>query len=86
MKFRTIITAVYFSGLWISAHGQNNKGLKEYFKEYFNVGVAVSPRALTSDEAALIIKEFNSITAENAMKMGPIHPREDQYNWASWAH
>ena len=57
------------------------KGLKDYYKNYFTMGVAVAPRNLHSDEAQLIVKEFSSITAENAMKMGPIHPREDVYNW-----
>jgi len=32
-------------------------------------------------EATLILKHFESITAENAMKMGPIHPKEDQFFW-----
>lgn len=52
----------------------NEKGLKDYFSKYFPIGVAVSPRALQTDEAQLILKEFNSMTPENAMKMGPIHP------------
>ena len=60
----------------------NEKGLKDYFKDYFVVGVAVSPQALKRDEAGLIVKEFGSLTAENAMKMGPIHPFEKVYNWA----
>jgi endo-1,4-beta-xylanase len=59
----------------------NGQGLKDYYKDYFPIGVAVSPRALKSDEAQLILQQFNSITAENAMKMGPIHPEENRYNW-----
>lgn len=57
------------------------KGLKDYYKKYFNVGVAVSPRALKTDEADLILKQFNSMTPENAMKMGPIQPRQGEFNW-----
>ena len=57
-------------------------GLKDHFKDYFTIGVAVSPQSLKTDEAVLIVQEFNSMTAENAMKMGPIHPFEKQYNWA----
>ncbi|MEO5685447.1 MAG: endo-1,4-beta-xylanase [Chitinophagaceae bacterium] len=60
---------------------ENAKGLKDYYKDYFPVGVAVSPRALKTAEAALIVAQFNSITPENAMKMGPIHPKENEYNW-----
>lgn len=68
------------------ANGQENyagekKGLKEYYKDFFSIGVAVSPRALKTDEVQLILSQFNSMTAENAMKMGPIHPQENIYNW-----
>jgi endo-1,4-beta-xylanase len=62
---------------------QAEKGLKDYYNNYFPIGVAVSPRLMNeSPESALILKEFNSMTPENAMKMGPIHPDENRYNWA----
>lgn len=57
------------------------KGLKDYYDDYFPVGVAVSPRALDGSEADLIVKQFTSMTPENAMKMGPIHPEENRYFW-----
>jgi len=57
------------------------KGLKDYFKKDFPIGVAVSPRILTGEESKLILQQFSSITPENAMKMGPIHPKEDEYFW-----
>ena len=65
------------------AQGSNNdKGLKHYYKDYFTMGAAVSPQGLKrEEEAQLIIKEFGSMTPENAMKMGPIHPRENEYFW-----
>lgn len=59
----------------------NEKGLKDYFKDYFVVGAAVSPRSLTGKDSAILVNEFNSITPENAMKMGPIHPEENRYSW-----
>lgn len=58
------------------------QGLRDYYKKYFTIGVAVSPQALKTDEAALIKDQFNSMTPENALKMGPVHPREHEYNWA----
>lgn len=58
-----------------------DKGLKDYYKDYFPIGVAVSPRALKTEEAKLIVQHFNSVTPENAMKMGPIHPKENEYYW-----
>ena len=30
----------------------------------------------------LILQHFNSLTPENAMKMGPIHPDSTRYCWA----
>ncbi|HEV2480668.1 MAG TPA: endo-1,4-beta-xylanase [Puia sp.] len=58
------------------------RGLKDYYKDYFPIGVSVGPRDLHGDEARLILQQFNSLTPENAMKMGPIHPRENVYHWA----
>jgi len=57
------------------------KGLKDFYKDYFIIGVAVSPNNLQGDEAELIKKHFNSLTAENVMKPALIHPQEDTYNW-----
>ncbi|HEU4903536.1 MAG TPA: endo-1,4-beta-xylanase [Flavisolibacter sp.] len=57
------------------------KGLKDYYKDYFLMGVAVAPRMLHGVDSALIVTQFNSLTAENAMKMGPIHPKENEYYW-----
>src|SRR4051812_25899451 len=57
------------------------KGLKDYYEDYFYIGAAVTPRSLHGEDSALLVTHFNSLTAENAMKMGPIHPREDEYYW-----
>ena len=57
------------------------KTLKEAYKDYFPIGVAVAPRNLTGPESELIKQQFSSITPENAMKMGPIHPEKNRYNW-----
>jgi endo-1,4-beta-xylanase len=61
---------------------QAQKGLKDYYADYFPMGVAVNPKQFdVAIEANLIKSQFNSITPENVMKMGPIHPKEDTYNW-----
>ena len=65
------------------AAADTEKGLKDYYKNYFSIGVAVNMRAIRGTDAELIKKEFNSVTAENDMKMGPIHPKENEYNWAN---
>ena len=59
------------------------QGLKDAYKNYFMIGVAVNGRNVANpDQMALIKKEFNSITAENDMKPQPTEPKEGEYNWA----
>jgi len=79
-----LFSCLIFSPAQSQDHTSNTeaKGLKDYYKGYFTMGVAVSPRALKTDEAQLIVREFGSLTAENAMKMGPIHPKENEYLWS----
>lgn len=59
----------------------STKGLKDFYHKYFTMGVAVSPWSLKGAEVSLVLKHFNSITPENAMKMEPIHPKENEYRW-----
>jgi len=55
---------------------------KDAYKDYFMVGVAVNQRNISQPEQiALVKQEFNSITAENDMKPGMIHPEEGKWNW-----
>lgn len=84
ISFLFFLVLLYtFGAVYAQSPGasSNEKGLKDYFKNYFTMGVAVSPQSLKGDEAALILRHFQSITPENAMKMGPIHPEENRYNW-----
>ena len=60
---------------------KKDKGLKDYFKNDFLVGAAVNMQSIKGADSVLIVREFNSITPENDMKMGPIHPEENKYNW-----
>ena len=57
-------------------------GLKDAYKDYFMIGVAVNNRNVTDEaQMALIRREFNSITAENAMKPQPTEPNYGEFNW-----
>jgi endo-1,4-beta-xylanase len=82
-----VLSSILFADCNHSKNLENNntidstKGLKDYFIKYFPIGVAVSPQALKSNEASLILKQFTSLTPENAMKMAPIHPKENFYYW-----
>ncbi len=58
-------------------------GLKDAYKDYFMIGASVDVRNITNpSHIALIKREFNSITAENAMKPQPSEPRKGEFNWA----
>lgn len=65
----------------VSLQRDTTLGLKDYYQDYFPIGASVSPRSLEGDQADLLRKHFASLTAENVMKMGPIHPEEDEYAW-----
>ena len=67
---------------WGQADPRADVGLKDAYKDYFTIGVALNQRNV-SDEAqkALTIKQFNSVTAENDWKPGEIHPKEGVWNF-----
>ena len=59
-----------------------NIPFKDAYKDYFMVGVAVNQRNVTDEaQTALVLQEFNSITAENDMKPVSVHPAEGQWTW-----
>lgn len=76
-----ISSIICCSAVSIAQKTNDERGLKDYYKSYFPVGVAVSVQSISGKDTTLIIRQFNSITPENAMKMGPIHPAENYYNW-----
>ncbi|MBQ7514489.1 MAG: endo-1,4-beta-xylanase [Prevotella sp.] len=56
--------------------------LKDAYKNYFMIGVALNQRNVSNaDQVNLVKAEFNSITAENDMKPGELHPKEGEWNW-----
>lgn len=61
---------------------QDGSGLAAAWRDAFYVGLAVGNRTLdtrTPEHLELIAREFNTVTAENAMKWGVIRP--DGVNW-----
>ena len=58
------------------------QGLKDAYRDYFTIGVAVNKTNVSNPEQqALIRQEFNSITAENDMKPVSVHPAEGVWHW-----
>ena len=81
MKKLTIFALIASVAL-LSACGPKDPGLKDAYKNYFKIGVAVTERNVADSlQAALILKEFNSVTAENCMKPGEIHPQAGVWNF-----
>ncbi len=61
--------------------------LRDAYKGLFHMGVAIGPNQINNaTAAALILKEYDCISPENDMKMGPIHPNpgndDSSYNFA----
>ena len=62
---------------------QPKTSLKDAYKDYFKVGVAVNFRNVTvPEQQAIVLREFNSVTAENDMKPESTEPQQGQFNWA----
>ncbi|RYZ05228.1 MAG: 1,4-beta-xylanase [Myxococcales bacterium] len=65
-----------------SAGAAATDSLAAKYAGIFPIGAAVSDFHLTALEDVLI-RDFNHLTCENAMKIADIHPSEDTYDWAS---
>jgi endo-1,4-beta-xylanase len=67
------------------ASKENAASLMESFENSFLVGSALNEDIVSGrDTASLAIvkQQFNTITAENVMKAGPINPQPGVYNFA----
>ncbi|HDR90463.1 MAG TPA: endo-1,4-beta-xylanase [Bacteroidetes bacterium] len=70
--------------LLLNSCSRPEPGLKDKFTDHFLIGAALNTNQIMAiDSAALpfVIRHFNSITAENAMKWERIHPRPGEYNF-----
>jgi endo-1,4-beta-xylanase len=60
-------------------------GLKDTFRGAFLVGAAIAPKQfeeLDVANAALVKREFNTISPENVLKWVIVHPQPDRYDFA----
>jgi GH35 family endo-1,4-beta-xylanase len=58
--------------------------LKDAYRGAFLIGTALDfrrPDEFSPAELDLITSQFNTITPENSMKPGPVHPQENSWNW-----
>lgn len=76
-----LLPFIYFS---ISANIISTEhSLYQAYQKYFPIGCAISPESdlLNNEKKYFIAKHYNSVTAENQMKLRFIHPKEFLYNW-----
>ncbi len=60
------------------------QGLKDTFRSAFLVGAALAPRQFGEQDpasVALIKREFDTISPENVLKWGLVHPQPDRYDF-----
>ena len=60
----------------------SESGLRDYYKDYYLIGVAIPPKLLEDSVSSNLIKsQFNCLTPENEMKWQRIHPTLEEYNF-----
>jgi len=67
-----------------SSRAQTQPTLKETFKNSFLVGASLNRRHIFEEDAritALIVSQFNTVTPENILKWGLVHPAPDKYDF-----
>ncbi len=67
-----------------AAQAQTAPTLKDAFKGMFRIGAALNPAQFEERDAKanpIIAAQFNTISPENVLKWGVIHPRVDGYNF-----
>jgi endo-1,4-beta-xylanase len=63
----------------------SGQGLKDTFRSAFLVGAAIAPKQFEEQDvanAALVKREFNTISPENVLKWVVVHPQPDRYDFA----
>ena len=78
--FVLLVFSIY--SIFSVAQPTSAQGLKDAYKDYFTIGVAVNMRNIQNPEQVqLILDNYNSITAENVMKPVEVHPSEGVWKW-----
>lgn len=67
----------------ISDYDADTNGLRDYFAtDYFDIGAAIEPNAVdNTNDAKLMKRHFNSLTAENVMKWSSLQPSEGNFRF-----
>ncbi|MBI4890626.1 MAG: endo-1,4-beta-xylanase [Acidobacteria bacterium] len=69
-----------------AALGQTAQTLKGAYEGMFKIGAALNRAQFEERDTRgvpIVVEQFNSISPENALKWGPIHPRVDEYDFGA---
>ena len=80
----TLILGITVELLVITSSAMAQPALKDAFKDKFLIGAALNESQFTGQnaaQAALVKKQFNSITPENILKWEKVHPEPDRYDF-----
>ncbi|OUJ74638.1 endo-1,4-beta-xylanase [Hymenobacter crusticola] len=84
MKTKNSLLYIALAGVALGFVQKTEPTLKDAFKDDFYVGAALNYRQISGQDAkstALIKKQFNTISPENLLKWGSVHPQPNQYNF-----
>jgi len=83
MKLNIVLISciIYVTFTSPRSSGQHDSSLQNSLP--FSIGAAVDVNLLKNNQAyrAVVTKEYDSLTGENAMKFGTLHPGQDTWNW-----
>ena len=80
------LTSLVFVIALLAANLPAQAKLKDAFKDYFLIGAALNRGQIfeTDERGAKIVKEqFNTISPENILKWGLVHPQIDRYDFSA---
>jgi endo-1,4-beta-xylanase len=72
-------------GIFLATKVFGQATLKEAFKDDFRIGAALNPSEFTganSNADAIILAQFNTISPENVLKWGSVHPIAGQFDFS----
>jgi endo-1,4-beta-xylanase len=81
---RKMTSLILLLPLLLACQKPELESLKNRFQEDFFIGAAVNLAQVTGREVgadSLLELHFSSITSENGLKWGPVHPKEGEYNF-----
>src|SRR5271155_1837381 len=81
-----VIQTIGLSGIFLAANAGAQTTLKDAFKDDFLIGAALNQSVFSEQnqaEAALVKKQFNTISPENVLKWEAVHPQPDSFGFST---